>query len=208
VRYPLVTLIFAGILLCAPEAGHAQQVATAHHLGAQLRAFVGPAFLYAVQDVGNAAVDKATGFGVVFNFALGSMVSEDLALNMDLALAHSPSAAHGVLDDSVFSAVHLGAGLTYWWMPANVFLAASLGMARTSVGGSPVRLGIEIPVNESSDVGIGTHLALGKQFWLSRRFCLGATLSLLASAANNPVGGRDTARYAVITTAALTATLH
>lgn len=200
--------IIAGILFCAPGAGHAQQAASAHHLGAQLRGFVGPAFLYAVQDVGNEAADKATGFGVAFNFALGSMVSEDLALNMDLVLAHSPSAAHGVLDDSVFSAVHLGAGLTYWWMPANVFVAASLGLARSSVGGSPVRLGIEIPVNESSDIGFGTHLALGKQFWLSRRFCLGATLSLLASAANNPVGGRDTNRYALVTSAALTATLH
>jgi hypothetical protein len=213
VRHTAFRASFAAILvlaahLAAEARAQAQDAPSAHHLGAQLRAFVGPAFMYAVQEVGNSEPDVTTGFGAAFDFALGNMITDNLALNMDLALAHSPSADHGVVEDRVFSALHLGAGMTYWWMPANVYFAASLGVARSSVGNNPVRIGVEIPINESSDLGIGAHLALGKQFWLTRRVCLGATLSLLSSAANNPVGGRSTFRYGLITSVALTATLH
>jgi hypothetical protein len=199
------------ILLASPVLSstvHAQDAAPEQrHLGVQLRGFAGPLWLHAIQRIGDEQT-TISGPGAAFEFALGTMVGEQLALNMDIVLAHSVAAEHGVLEDTTFTAVHLGVGVTYWVMPANVYLAASLGAARSSVDGKPVRIDIEVPTSDPSRVGLGLHLALGKQWWLSRRVGLGASLSLLSSIASNPIGGEDTDRIVLGAALALTATLH
>lgn len=207
-RATTTALVCGGCLIFGLGRARASEPDSARHLGVQVRAFGGPALLYAFQDVGPGVSGTTRGVGAAFDFALGAMVSESLALNMDLVLARSADAEHGVLKDTAFSAVHLGAGVTYWWMPANLYFAASLGLSRSSVEGSPIHLEIEIPTHEQSRIGVGAHLALGKQWWLSRRVGLGATLSLLASTAGNPAAGRDTNRYVVAAIAALSATIH
>jgi hypothetical protein len=198
---------FAGLSGSLGQA-HAQESTEARHLGVQVRALVGPALLYGFQDVGPGASGKTNGVGAEFGFALGAMLTENLALNMDLLLARSANAEHGVLRNTVFAAVYMGAGATYWLMPANLYLAGSLGFSRSSVEGSPIHFDIEIPTNEQSRIGVGAHLALGKQFWLSQRVGLGAALSLLSTMASNPAAGRDTNRYVLVALAALCATVH
>jgi hypothetical protein len=207
-RWLSAVLACTGCWLGSAGRVHASDTDENRHLGVQVRALVGPALLYAFQDVGPGESGTTRGVGAAFEVALGTMVSENLALNMDLVLARSADAEHGVLTDTNFSAVHFGAGVTYWLMPANVYLAGSIGLARSSIEGSPVHLDIELPTNEQSKIGVGAHLAIGKQFWLSRRVGLGATLSLLSSAAANPAAGLDTSRYVVAAVAALCATLH
>lgn len=177
-------------------------------MGVQLRALVGPSYLYAFQDVEEKDASTVSGLAVAFEFALGTMVSDELALNMDLVLARADGVEHGVLDDAVFTALHAGVGATYWLMPANIYLAASIGAARTSVEGEPVRLGVEIPNSDASNIGVGLHLALGKQWWVSPRWGLGASLSLLASTAENPIGGIDTNRQLLGAGVALSVTFH
>lgn len=201
-------LCSACLLACLGRARASEPDDAPRHLGVQLRAFGGPTLLYAFQDVGAGASGTTRGVGVAFDLALGAMVSERLALNMDLVLLRSADAEHGVLQNTVFSAVHLGVGATYWLMPANVYLAGSLGLSRSSIEGSPVHVQIEIPTHEQSEIGVGAHLAIGKQFWLSRRVGLGATLSVFGSTAGNPAAGRDTNRYVLAATAALALTLH
>ena len=191
--------------LCAPVRA---QEPSPRHLAVQLRAALGPTYLTAVQSLADGSEDPVHGFGAGFDVALGAMVSEQLALNMDLVLLRSTDAERGVLDDTTFSALHLGGGLTYWVMPANLYLAGSLGLARSSVAGNPVRLGVELPTQDASDLGAGVHLAAGKQWWLSRWLGLGATLSLLGSVANNPIAGHDSPRWLFGATLAFTATLH
>jgi hypothetical protein len=207
VRASIVGIVLFGgaVLLCS--AARAQEPA-AQHLGVQLRAVVGPAYLTATQSLPGGGDDPVDGFGAGFNVALGAMIGEQLALDMDLVLVRSTDAEHGVLEDTTFSALHLGGGLTYWLMPANVYLAASLGLARSSVAGNPVRLGVELPTGDASDLGAGLHLAAGKQWWLSRRVGLGATLSLLGSVANNPVAGHDSPRLLFGAVLGFTASLH
>jgi len=200
--------LLALLVTFALGAGGAEAEPPPEHLGVQLRAAVGPAYLGASQSLGGEQRDSVTGFGAGFNVALGAMVSERLALNMDLVLLRSADAEHGVLRDTTFSALHLGGGITYWLMPANVHLAASVGLARSSVEGNPVRFGVELPTGDASDLGAGVHLAAGKQWWLSRRVGLGATLSLLGSIANNPVGTRDSPRLLFGATLAFSASLH
>jgi hypothetical protein len=178
------------------------------HMGVQLRATAGPALLTATQDVGDGQSSEITGVALGFGFALGTMVTDHLAINMDLVLARAGSADYDVLQDAVFTAVHLGAGVTYWLMPENIFLAASVGAARSSVSGEPIRIDVELPNSESTRVGLGVHLSLGKQWWVSRRWGLGASLGILGSTAANPDVGRDTNRVTVGLIAALTGTFH
>jgi hypothetical protein len=177
------------------------------HLGVQLRGVAGPSYLHAVQAVAGEQT-TISGPGMQVEFALGHMVGERFALNMDLVVAHSFSAEYGVLADTTFTALHLGAGATYWLMPANVYLAGSIGFARSSVEGEPVRIDIEVPTSDPSEIGVGLHLAVGKQWWVSERVGLGATLSLLSSVANNPIGGEDTDRLLFGAALGFSATLH
>ena len=178
------------------------------HLGVQLRGAFGPTLVYAWQDVGDGETSTIEGLAFSGNLVLGHMVSEELALGMDLVLARSGNVSYGVLDSTAFTAVHLGAGVTYWLMPANVYFAASLGAARTSVETQRIQLGEALPDNESSDLGLGMHLSIGKLWWLDKRWGLGASLSLLASTASNPIGDRSSQRNLVAPTLALSATFH
>lgn len=202
-----VTAYAVLVALAAAAPARAQDEAERRHLGVQLRTFAGPVWLHAFQRIGSNQT-TIDGPGVAFEFALGTMAGEQVALNMDLVLAHSGTAEHGVLQDTVFTAIHVGAGVTYWIMPANVYLAASLGAARSSVEGKPVRIDIEVPTSDPSKVGLGLHLAFGKQWWVSRRIGVGASLSLLSSIASNPVGGEDSDRIVLGPALALSVTLH
>lgn len=200
---------WAVALLTVGAAGPARaEPDEARHLGVQLRALAGPGYAYAWQDLGPDGTSKVEGFAVTGNVALGAMVGEAIALDMDLLLARSPDASYGVLTSTTFTAVHFGLGITYWLMPANVYLAASIGPARTSVEDAAVNFGIELPTSDASDVGIGAHLAIGKLWWLDRRWGLGASFSLALSTAENELGNATSNRTLVAPTLALSTTFH
>jgi len=169
----------------------------------------GPGFVHAWQDLGEAQADTIEGVSASFDVALGAMVAEHTALGMDLVLSRAGDAEHGVLPSTVFTVVHLGVGVTHWLMPANFYLAGSLGLTRSAVEGSEVRLAeLEIADSDPSRIGPSLHLGLGKLWWISRRWGLGASLSMLASSAANPVGDSDTRRNLLGVAATLTATYH
>ena len=199
-------LALCGVAWSAAPARAAQD---SRHLGVQLRLLAGPSYLHASQNLGHGQFDELrTAFAV--EFALGHMVSDNLALGLDLWMAYSGAASRGVLASTNFSAVHVGAGATYWLMPANVYLSGSLGAMRSSVEAAPIRVGtkLELPAEEVSDLGLGVHLAAGKVFWLDPRWTLGASASLLFGAANNPIAGTGSTRYLFGLCAMLTFGFH
>ena len=196
------------LLAASGPLAHAQPASAETADGPQLRIAVGPSYLAALQSLGPGQDGSIEGFGVGFDFALAAPLSTELALGADLVLLRSGSAEHGVLDSTVFTALHLGAGLTYWFLPGQSFLSGSLGLARSSVEGDRLRLGVELPDNDPSDVGVGAHLCLGHQLRLGERVGLGASLSLLGSFANNPIGAQDGLRTVLAVTLAVTATLR
>jgi hypothetical protein len=174
---------------------HAQQ--DSRHLGVQLRVLAGPSYVHASQSLGHGQSDEISGAALALNFVLGHMVSANLALGLDLWMAYSAAASRGVLASTNFSAVHVGAGASYWLMPANVYLSGSLGLMRSSVEAAPIRVGtnLELPSEEVTNLGLGLHLEAGKVFWLDPRWTLGASASLLFGAASNSVGGTSSTRY-------------
>ncbi len=65
----------------------------------------------------------------------------------------------------------IGGGVTYYLMPANVFLSGSVGP------GSFRRMDTDDDSSVSSDKGFGFQLKAGKEWWISRRWGLGVALS-------------------------------
>jgi hypothetical protein len=170
---------------------------------------VGPGYLGAFQDLESEGSDSTTGLAAQFNFALGHMITEQLALNMDLVLSRAGDADRELVESTVLTAVHMGAGVTYWIMPINIFIGASVGLANSSIEGSQRRLAdLELPEINSSDVGLGLHAAIGKQWWLGPRWGIGGALSVLTSLAGNPDSGHDTSRHVVGVGALLNVTFH
>ena len=71
--------------------------------------------------------------------------------------------------DASISAGGLGAGLTYYFMPTNVYISATAGFAFMQIelkNGSLTR-------TEDSDTGVGGSLVIGKEWFVSERWSLG-----------------------------------
>jgi len=190
-------------LACAAQDASAQD---GGRDGAQVRLLVGPAYLDASQDVGAAEEIGAFGFGYAAQLAIGVMVSDALALHTELAFARSDAAEHEVLGETSVTALFVGLGATYW-LPAQVFVAGSLGATRSSIEGAPIRVQIEVPQSDASEVGFGAQLLLGKTFSVANGLGLGAALSLGWANASNPVSGVDSNRQVWTVLLALAATI-
>lgn len=191
-------------LACAASSARAQ--ASEPRQGAQVRLLVGPAYLDASQEVDAAEELGAAGFGYAAQLAIGVMVSDALALNTELSFARSDAAEHEVLGETSVTALFVGLGATYW-LPGQVFVAGAVGATRSSIEGAPIRVQIEVPQSDASEVGFGAQLVLGKTFGVTAGLGLGAALSLGWATASNPVSGVDTNRQVWTALLALAATI-
>jgi hypothetical protein len=108
------------------------------------------------------------------NIAIGAVVASNLAIHgtlfgwsvggPDLEVEGLGSAeTDGDLTMSAF-----GGGLTYYFMPVNIYLSGSLGAGSLSFDGGDEDLEGE------SDTGIVGELTLGKEWWLGGSWGLGA----------------------------------
>lgn len=192
------------LIACACSVAHAQE---GGREGAQVRLLVGPAYLDASQDVDAAEAIGAAGFGYAAQLGIGVMVTDALALNTELAFARSDAAEHEVLGETSVTALFVGLGATYWLLPAEVFFAGSLGATRSSIEGAPIRVQIEVPQSDASEVGFGAQLSLGKIFGIGRGVGLGVALSAGWATASNPVSGVDSNRQVWTALLALAATI-
>lgn len=108
------------------------------------------------------------------NFAIGAVVAPNLAVHATLAgwSVTDPEVDFGPvsleLDNVEMSLSMVGAGVTYYLMPTNVYLSGSLGAATltTKFEGD----------EEESDTGLGIDLTVGKEWWVGSRWGLGAAL--------------------------------
>jgi len=175
--------------------------------GAQVRLLVGPAYVHMGQDLNAGDELGAAGLGYAAQLAIGAMVTDALAINTELAYARSDAAEHDVLGETSATALFAGVGATYWLLEADVYFAGSIGATRSSIEGAPLRVQIEVPQSDASEVGFGAQLSVGKTFEVSRRFGLGAALSLGWATASNPVSGVDSHRRALTALLALAAAI-
>jgi hypothetical protein len=125
-------------------------------------------------DDGNPQDLEFSGTSGDINFAIGAMVARNVAVHATLAgwSVTDPEVDFGPasveLDDVQMSLSMVGAGVTYYIMPANIYLSGSLGaaMLTTEFQGD----------EEESDTGLGIDLTVGKEWWVGSRWGLGAAL--------------------------------
>jgi hypothetical protein len=104
------------------------------------------------------------------NIAIGAIVAPNLALHgtlygwlvdePEVEVAGASVSTNADLDLSAF-----GAGLTYYFMPVNIYLSGSLGFSTVTLEG-PFGTG-------ETDTGPALDITAGKEWWVSNRWALG-----------------------------------
>ena len=136
------------------------------HLGFFLRMTAGG--IYA--SSGDDPVD-VSGFGGDFTFALGGCVSENLALHGTLfswSLSDPDVSIEGLGEgtlDGSYSMSAYGGGVTYYFMPANVYVSGNVGLGFLSMDTDQI--------DERSDPGFATDLSVAKEWWVGNSWGLG-----------------------------------
>lgn len=161
---------FAASLLLLAAAGRAVAGQPRTHDGFFLRLSAGGGTANTEIDIPGAKTKLNGGTGDV-NFAIGAVVANNLALHATVFgwLVSDPDAevdslgsgtADGDLDLTAF-----GAGLTYYFMPANIYISGSVGAGKLS---------FDSPVGDfESDRGLAGELTVGKEWWIGGGWGLG-----------------------------------
>lgn len=161
------------------------------HDGFFLRLDLGGGYMEsnATVTVGGVPVDgKLSGPAGSFGVAIGGEVSQNLILAGHLyskAISDPKASANGgsvTLNDTSWSMVGIGPQLTYYFMPANVYLSGTIAATRLVVSANGT--------DANSDWGVGARLALGKEWWVSDDWGLG--LAGLVSWSSNKDQGAET----------------
>lgn len=101
------------------------------------------------------------------NFAVGAIISNNLALHgtfFGWAVSEPDVEVNGTdvgTFDEDLSMSAVGGGITYYFMPANVYLSPSIGLAWLSAGDS------------ESDTGMALDFTVGKEWWVGNSWGLG-----------------------------------
>ncbi len=141
------------------------------HDGFFLRLSGGFGYAGSSTDVGASELEVSGATGDV-NFAIGGMVSPNLALHGTLmgVSATNPDMDWGGAMSEEFDGeatlTAIGPGLTYYFMPANVYISGSVGLGRleADIDGGPTL---------ESDTGFVLDAGLGKEWWVGNSWGLG-----------------------------------
>ncbi len=165
---PARTLLPALLLALAAPAPAAAQART--HDGFFLQMDVGVGGMASQVDLGPTELEFSGGAGE-FSVAVGGAVSENLILagHVWATSIEDPTVKINGREigeaDSTLTLSGLGLNITYYLMPANVYL---------SITPSITTLTAETDGHEAdSESGFGLRLALGKEWWVSDNWALG-----------------------------------
>jgi hypothetical protein len=150
---------------------------------------------HVLDNVGN--IDTS-GWGFGTSIGIGGALTDNLILNADLfqATTFNPSVdvdGHhvgrasrvgtdlGIGEDMEIAG--LGIGVTYYIMPANVYLAGSIGFGQAIFeANSGDRAG--------SDIGVAGNLMVGKEWWVGRDWGIGVAGQMILLTAHDDIVGR------------------
>jgi hypothetical protein len=168
------------------------------HDGFFLRLSTGIGFASVKGDSDNSGTFKgATGQGSI---AVGGMIVDNLAIHADFfatTLFNPDYEINGTTSSTpnnfevAMRAATVGAGLTYYFMPVNLYLTASLGIAYVSTEVSYTSGGVSFKNTYESETGLGLNVMLGKEWWITDNWGLGVAGQLIYF--NIPVKDKDSA---------------
>lgn len=115
---------------------------------------------------------ELSGAGVDIDIAIGAIVAENLALHGTLFgwLVEDPDIEIGGVSGETrnvdLDLSGIGGGLTYYFMPANVYLSGTVGVASLTA---------DTPVGDAeTDAGVAVIATVGKEWWVGNSWGLGA----------------------------------
>lgn len=112
-----------------------------------------------------------SGFSGLAGIAIGGAIQENsiLAVHIIDSVVQNPNVSgggfSGTANDTSVTLWGIGPQYTYYFTPANMYLSTTLALTRFHVSSSSG--------NADSDWGLGTRLALGKEWWVSDHWGLG-----------------------------------
>jgi hypothetical protein len=168
------------------------------HDGFYLRLAAGVGVGGAQRNTGASTVkyNASTGF---FSVDVGGVPTENAALFGRLShytLAEPEIKIDGVKfttkNDESLNLEFLGIGISYYFMPINLYLSGALGPAVATIGKDS---------NDPSRVGVGMDLEVGKEWWVSDEWGIG--LAVRASITSVPPGNNWSATDQHLSAAAL-----
>ena len=136
------------------------------HFGFYIRPDLG--FGYLTSTESNITISGLSGLAGV---AIGAAIRENsiLAVHIIDAVAQNPTVSSGsfsaTANDTTVTLWGIGPQYTYYFMPSNVYLSTTLALTRlhSSSGRN----------SGDSDWGVGTRIAVGKEWWVSDHWGLG-----------------------------------
>jgi hypothetical protein len=161
------------------------------HEGFMARLAVGIGGAFVDIDAEPTEVDLS-GLSVAFSLDLGGSLVPNLILHgrfASVVVADPSMEVRGDdlirADDSTAVAFLIGPGLTYYFMPFNVYLSLVIGLSWLDlhyIGGE----------SGLTDAGLGFNLDMGKEWWLTRHWALGIGLRFWFSHTHDEI---DKVRY-------------
>ena len=185
-RTPIIFLaiLLSGVNLAA-QADH--EPGYQAHDGFFLSMSIGPGMVNINDDItgGTYSNLKMSGIGAVIDIKLGAAVSENLILHGDIISISSgklnveaDGSDIGTIEgDNSLGNIMLGGGITYYFMPSNVFVSGSGGIARFTITTNDQ--------TSSTQAGLGLHVKAGKEWWISSRWGLGVSAIVNYAHVNN-----------------------
>lgn len=169
--------------LCIPAVAHASEPRT--HDGFSLQFGIGPGY-EVLSASGPGGETSIGGIGAGGFVSIGGFVIPNLAVHGSVwfgAVVNPEADLNGETVDleGTLSLAAIGAGVTYWITPIDIYVSGSLGIAMVSAAENEFD-----GESESFDPSWGLQLAAGKEFWVAPQFSLGFGVQL--AYANVPSG--------------------
>jgi hypothetical protein len=119
---------------------------------------------------------ELSGIAGDYNFAVGGVVAQNLAIHgtffgwgvedPDFELSNEGGLEEEAEVEGRLSMAAIGAGITYYLMPINIYFSGS-------IGGAKLYLDLDELGEMDSDIGIAGDLTIGKEWWVGNSWGLG-----------------------------------
>jgi hypothetical protein len=129
-----------------------------------------------------------SGAGSLVDVRIGGTVAPNLVISGDIigrVISKPDVEVHGVGSaNSNFDLTEstIGAGVTYYFMPVNIFVAGTVGLTRFGIASGG---GVSV---STTDPGVSLYFKVGKEWWVGADWALGVAASAAFSNVSNTVG--------------------
>jgi hypothetical protein len=173
-----ISILLIGALLAFTVTGLGQgqvELDAQQHNGFFLRLLGGVGSGKAVEEDVMGSDIEFEGTAGVFRFQIGGVVSRNLGLYGEVGgfVMSEPDVTwqghSGQLKNTDFSVTDIGAGISYYFMPSNIYLSATLTMSRNTLKAEGIG-------EAQTEAGLGVYLSAGKEWWVSNRWGLGVAI--------------------------------